>query len=139
MKSRYILITLYILKLQVFRELIYPDFPSFPLEERARVLRTLTAIIPKVEELRTRLLEHYTHKNCEEHINFFLFRRARVLRTLMEVIPKVKELRKRVLEHYTHKQCEEHINFNNTAYFDTAGVLENLFTILIFQDFHSKK
>jgi hypothetical protein len=29
--------------------------------------------------------------------------------------------------------------FNNTVYFDPVCVLENFITILIFQDFHSKK
>jgi hypothetical protein len=61
------------------------------------------------------------------------------MRTLPAVIPKVEEPRTRLLEHYTHKHCEEQVHFNNTVYIDTAGVLENLFTILIFQTFNSKK
>jgi hypothetical protein len=40
---------------------------------RVRVFRKLTAVNPKVEELRTRLLQHYTHKHCEEHVNLFYF------------------------------------------------------------------
>jgi hypothetical protein len=111
---------------------------SFYFEKKASNLRILTIVIPKVEELRTRFLEHYTHKHCEEQVNFFLFRRARNLRILTAVIPKV-ELRTRLLEHYTHKQCKEQVNFTNSIYFDPVGVLENLITILIIQAFHSKK
>jgi hypothetical protein len=33
-------------------------------------MRKLDALIPKVEELRKRFLEHYTHKQCEEQVNF---------------------------------------------------------------------
>jgi hypothetical protein len=33
-------------------------------------LLKLTALIQRVEELRTRLLEHYTHEQCEEQVNF---------------------------------------------------------------------
>jgi hypothetical protein len=71
---------------------------SFSFEEKARVLRTLTAVIAKLGELRTRLLEHYNIITVKSrYISFSFEEKARVLRTLPAVIAKVEELRTRLL------------------------------------------
>jgi hypothetical protein len=38
-----------------------------------------------------------------------------------------------------HEPSSQSQEFNNTVYFDREAVLENLYTIPIFQDFQSKK
>jgi hypothetical protein len=86
---------------------------------RVSVFRKLTAVIPKVEELRTRFLEHYTHKQCEEQVNFtntIYFETVGVLENLITIL---------ILQAFRSKK-EQRFADINCSYSKSGGAKDTL-------------